>query len=64
MCEAAGIQNDEFDPIDRGLLDLVDKLVLGITLKAIQLVPELLCELNTAFLDAFKASCAIDIGFT
>ena len=35
MREAAGIQDDEFDSTDRGLLDLVDKLMLGIALKTI-----------------------------
>ena len=63
MRETTGVQDDKFDVFGSGLLDPVDELMLGVTLKALQLMSKFTGDCNTALLDVGKTGCAIDIGF-
>jgi hypothetical protein len=61
--KTAWIQNDEIDLIGSGPLNSVNQFMFGIALKAFELMPQLLCELDAALLDVGEGGCAIDTGF-
>ncbi len=56
------IQNNKFDLIGSGSLDAVDQFVLCIALKAVELVPELSCELNAALLNVGERGRTVNLG--
>ena len=63
MREAARVQDDKFDAIDLSLLHAIDEFMLGVALKALQLVSKRPGDLNTAFFDIRQRRRAIDVGF-
>jgi hypothetical protein len=63
VSERAGIQKDEFDLITPGLLNAVDDFVLGVALKAVQLVSGLRRLIAEFVFDIAESGPSINIGF-
>ena len=62
--EATGVQDDEFDVFDGGLLDPVDELMFGITLETNKVMSEFFGEGNAALFDVGEIGRTVNIGFT
>ena len=60
--EAPGVQDDEIDAIDGGLLYAVDEFVFGIALEAGQRVPEFGSDLGATRFDVRETRRAVDVG--
>jgi hypothetical protein len=60
MRKCAGIQQDEICFVGRGLLYAIDDLVLSITLKALQAMPEFCGEVRQTTLDVSQLGVAVD----